>query len=201
MRTIVQGNYTSMGSKVFVERSLPSRLLGERRVWFERELERARNAVSSARSTASNDSLRWCVASHTAERPPPSVRSGRAPAERRAEASSAAGERGGVGLSSAPPCAVAAAPQLTPVDAADEEARFLGQPPNDAPDSVMGPWHAAEYDSGTGTLVFSHAHRGPHVGIWHAVAGTPGSVRLPHVRRAPAAGSPPALACQSLAAR
>lgn len=57
------------------------------------------------------------------------------------------------------PCAVAAAPQLTPVDAADEEARFLGQPPNDAPDSVKGPWHVAEYDSGTGTLVFSDAQR------------------------------------------
>ena len=57
------------------------------------------------------------------------------------------------------PCAVAAAPQLAPVDAADEEARFIGRPPNGAPDSVTVPWHAAEYDSGTGTLVFSHAHR------------------------------------------
>ena len=57
------------------------------------------------------------------------------------------------------PCAVAATPQLTPVDAADAEARFVGQPPSDAPDSVTGPWNAAELDDGTGTLVYSHAHR------------------------------------------
>ena len=60
------------------------------------------------------------------------------------------------------PCAVAAAPRLAPVDAAEKEARWVGQShavrPSDAPDSVTGPWDAAEFDEGTGTLVFSHAH-------------------------------------------
>ena len=61
------------------------------------------------------------------------------------------------------PCAVAATPRLTSVDAADAEAQLVEHShavrPSDAPDSVTGPWNAAEFDDGTGTLVFSHAHR------------------------------------------